>query len=121
MSKKILILDDDADILDILSYLIKEEGYEIHALAHGENIWESLRTFSPDLVLMDLMLADLDGRSICRGIKENPATSHIPVIMISARPDLMQSFTGTGAPDEFVAKPFDIDNLLSKVKKHLQG
>lgn len=121
MKKKILILDDDTDILDILSFLLTDDGYEIQASHHGDNIWLVIDDFSPDLILMDLMLADLDGRSICRAIKENPKTANIPVIMISARSDLRPALGQPGAPDEFIAKPFDIDNVLKKIEKHLNN
>lgn len=121
MKKRILILDDDADILDILSFLLTDDGYEIQPNIRGDKIWDSIKTFKPDLVLMDLMLADLDGRSICRAIKENPETKHIAVIMISARSDLRPIAGRPGAPDEFIAKPFDIDNVLEKIKKLLNA
>jgi DNA-binding response OmpR family regulator len=119
MKKKILILEDDADILDILSYLLSEEGYETHTLANGENIWEVIKEFAPDLVLTDLMLGDIDGRSICRGIKENPLTSDIPVILISARGDLSRSVGEPGGPDDFISKPFDINYLIKKIGKYV--
>jgi len=116
MKKRILILDDDADILDILAYLLTDDGYEIESSMYGDNIWDSIRAFKPDLILMDLMLADLDGRSICRAIKENTETKDIAVIMISARSDLRPVMGQPGSPDEFIAKPFDIDNVLNKIK-----
>lgn len=119
MKRKILILDDDEDILDVLSFLLAQDGYEIRASRNGENIWDAIKHLSPDLILMDLMLADLDGRSICRAIKENPATQHIKVIMISARTDLRPTPGKPGAPDDFIAKPFDIDKVLKKIEKQL--
>jgi DNA-binding response OmpR family regulator len=121
MNKKILVLDDDADILDLLSFLLLQEGYEIRPSRDGENIWDTIKEFAPDLVLMDLMLANLDGRSICRAIKENPATQHIPVIMISARSDLRPPAGQPGSPDVFIAKPFDIDNVLKKIAQQLNA
>lgn len=119
MKKKILILDDDEDILDVLSFLLAQDGYEIKASGHGENIWDAIKSFSPDLILMDLMLADLDGRSICRAIKENNETKDIKVIMISARSDLRPTPGQPGAPDDFINKPFDIDNVLKKIERQL--
>ena len=115
---KILILDDDADILDILSILLSQSGYEIEALAGGEEIFESIKQFQPDLVLMDVMLGDLDGRVICKDIKDNPVTCNLPVILISAAPGVAQSLQ-SGAPDSYVDKPFDIDNLLGIIEKQL--
>jgi CheY-like chemotaxis protein len=121
MKKKILILDDDKDILDILAYMLSEEGYEIHTQMHGENIMPTLKSLSPDLILIDLMLAGLDGRSISRAIKQNPETRHIPVIMITARPDLRPQPHEEDAPDDFISKPFDINNVIKKVAKYLKS
>jgi DNA-binding response OmpR family regulator len=119
MKKKILILDDDEDIFDILEFLLKEDGYEIRANQNGEDIWEVIKDFNPDLILMDLMLAGMDGRSICSAIKENQETKDTVVIMISARSDLRPALGQTGSPDDFIAKPFDIDNVLKKINKYL--
>lgn len=120
MKEKILILDDDTDILDILSLILAESGYEILSLTHGKTIIEEIKEFDPGLILMDVMLGDMDGFEICKGIKENIQHKHLPVIIISASCDLEESFGKMGAPDDYLAKPFDIDTLLSKVKKHLK-
>jgi len=119
MKKKILILDDDKDILDILAYMLSEEGYDIQTSMHGEDIMATIKGFAPDLILIDLMLAGLDGRSICRAIKQNPNTNHIPVIMITARPDLRPHPHDDNAPDDLIAKPFDINNVIKKVAKYI--
>jgi len=119
MSKKILIVDDDNDILEILSLLLIGDGYQIKTLTSGETLFEDIKYYQPDLILMDVMLAGMDGRSICRSIKENDLTSLLPVILISGTHDLAKSLHLPGAPDDFVAKPFDIDYLLKKIKKQL--
>ncbi|RWY50104.1 response regulator [Mucilaginibacter gilvus] len=115
MSKKILIVDDDPDILEILSLILSDTGYETMALAHGQTIFDDIRDFEPNLVLMDVMLAGMDGRAICKNIKENQFTSALPVILISGTHDLSDSLRLQGAPDDFIAKPFELDYLLSKV------
>ncbi|WP_184547226.1 response regulator [Mucilaginibacter sp. FT3.2] len=119
MSKKILILDDDNDILEILSLLLIDSGYQIKTLSCGETVFEDIKNFQPDLILMDVMLAGMDGRSICRDIKENDLTSFLPVILISGTHDLAQSLNLPGAPNDFVAKPFDIYYLLNKIEQQL--
>jgi DNA-binding response OmpR family regulator len=118
-SKKILILDDDNDILEILTLLLTESGYEIRTSNHGRNIFEEIRDFKPGLVLMDIMLAGMDGRTICRDIKVNPLTNLLRVILISGSHDLSRSLDLPGAPDDFLAKPFDIDELYTKIAKQL--
>jgi DNA-binding response OmpR family regulator len=119
ISKKILILDDDLDILEILSLLLSETGYQIRSLDRGETIFENIEDFKPDLILMDVMLAGMDGRAICKNIKENQITSFLPVILISGTHDLADSLHLPGGPNDFVAKPFNIDHLLAKIQKQL--
>jgi DNA-binding response OmpR family regulator len=120
MNKRILILDDDQDILDVVSYLLTDSGYDVQTLSTGEQIVTVIQQFNPDLVLMDVMLADMDGRLICKDLKADGITNHIPVILISGTHDLAQSLHQLGAPNDFIPKPFDIDVLLRKVKEQLQ-
>ena len=119
MSKKILILDDDPDILEILSLVLIEGGYEVRILSCGNTVFDEIKDFQPDLVLMDVMLAGMDGRAIWKEIKENHLTYFLPVILISGTHDLAKSLLLPGAPNDFVAKPFDIDYLLERIEKHL--
>jgi DNA-binding response OmpR family regulator len=119
MSQRILILDDDPDLLQVLSILLVDSGYEILALASGEKVFETIKSFHPDLVLMDVMLAGMDGRVICRSIKEKADTLMLPVILISASDDLVQSMHQRGAPNDYLAKPFDLNFLLEKIKNQL--
>ena len=119
MSKKILIIDDDPDILEILSLLLLDNGYKVRALSCGDTVFDDIKDFQPDLILMDVMLAGMDGRAICKSIKENHLTYFLPVILISGTHDLAQSLHLPGAPNDYVAKPFDIDHLLQVVRKQL--
>lgn len=119
MVKRILILDDDQQILDVVSFLLTDSGYLVETLASGENIFATIEQFHPDLVLMDVMLADMDGRVICRNLKEFEGTKCIPVILISGTHNLAESLQQQGAPNDFIPKPFDIDVLLNKIKDQL--
>jgi DNA-binding response OmpR family regulator len=119
MGKRILIFDDDRDILDILSYILADSGYSVYGLDHGHNFFQEVKDFHPDLILMDVMLGDMDGRVICRHLKQANTTQHVPVILISASHDLSQSLKQEGAPNDFIAKPFDLDFLLRKVELQL--
>ncbi|TWI95525.1 response regulator receiver domain-containing protein [Mucilaginibacter frigoritolerans] len=118
--KKILVLDDDKDHLRIVSFILTDFGYEVRTLLHGETIFEEIADFKPDLILMDVMLAGMDGRVICRSIKENPLLNYLPVILISITHDLAESMHLQGAPNDYISKPLDIDRLLSSVKKQLE-
>jgi CheY-like chemotaxis protein len=119
MSKRILILDDDSDILEILSLVLSEIGYEIKIAEHGNNVFDDIADFEPDLILMDVLLGDMDGRIICEQIKTNPSTSHLPVILISGTHNLTQSLHLPGAPNDFLAKPFNTEHLLTKIAQHI--
>jgi DNA-binding response OmpR family regulator len=119
MSKKILIIDDDPDILEILSLILVESGYEVRMLSCGDTVFDDIKDFRPDLILMDIMLAGMDGRAICKEIKENHLTDFLPVILISGTHDLAKSLDLPGAPNDFIAKPFDINHLLAQVEKQL--
>jgi DNA-binding response OmpR family regulator len=116
VNKKILILDDDQDLLDVLVLLLTESGYKIQTLRSGEQIFDEIKKFDPDLVLMDVMLAGMDGRLLCRRIKAKPDTHNLPVILISGSHSLSQSKFELGAPNDFMSKPFNIDLLIEKIE-----
>ena len=117
--KKILIVDDDHDILELLALILAEHNYHVATLDNGDTVLEKINHFKPDLLLMDVMLDHLDGRDICHLIKITKATSSLPVILVSASHDLADSLNLEGAPDDFLAKPFDLQSLLDKVRAHL--
>ncbi|MBV9616971.1 MAG: response regulator [Ktedonobacteraceae bacterium] len=119
-TKKIVVVDDDPDILDALQMTLEYEGYEVTTTEKGEyaenlpNTNENL----PDLIILDVLLSGKDGRIICQKLKNQQETRHIPVIMISAHPNAKQSVKDVGA-DDFLAKPFDVDELLAMVSRYL--
>jgi len=119
MSKRILAVDDDSDILDVIRIILEDEGYEVFTLANAKYVFEEVQQNSPDLILLDVMLGGLDGRDICRALKEHESYKKIPVVMISASHNLDNLLLSPGAPDNFLAKPFDIDRLVEMVKREL--
>ncbi len=119
-SKKIVVVDDDPDILDALQMTLEDEGYDVTTTEKGEYA-ENLRGTNgnlPDLIILDVLLSGKDGRTICQKLKSQPETRHIPIIMISAHPNAKQSVKDVGA-DNFLAKPFDVNELLALVAKYL--
>jgi DNA-binding response OmpR family regulator len=118
MSKRILIVDDDSDIVEILSFLLSEAGYETRVLTHGETIFKDIKEFKPSLILMDVMLGGMDGRIICNSIKTDASMSSLPVILISGTHDLGKSLHLPGAPNDFISKPFNLDHLLEKIAQY---
>ncbi len=120
MNKKILVIEDDRSILDALKLTLEYAGYDATLADNGEYI-ERLKKHSkeelPDIIILDILLSGKDGRAICKALKADPATAHIPVIMISAHPRAEKSVKEAGA-DDFLAKPFNIPDLLALLKKH---
>lgn len=121
MTKQILVVDDDLDILDALEWMLEDAGYQVQTSDRGdsaENLRDDARGL-PDLIILDVLLSGKDGRAICKLLKSQPDTQDIPIVMVSAHPSAAGSIRASGA-DDFVAKPFDIDVLLSAVERHLR-
>jgi two-component system response regulator VicR len=115
--KKVWIVDDDDGISEAFSLILHEEGYSPGALASGWELKEKLQIDQPDIIFLDLTLAGEDGQSIARELKKNPATKHIPVIVLSAAPDILVLAEQCGA-DSFLAKPCSIEEILEKIKQY---
>ncbi len=115
---KILVVDDDTDILSVMEILLTMKGFDVEVTAKGENTLPKIESFKPDLILLDVLISGHDGRTICRNLKSNEDTRHIPVIMFSAHPGAASTISDYGA-DDFISKPFDVTNLLEKVNQQL--
>ncbi len=115
---RILVVDDDTDILSVMEILLTMKGFEVEVTAKGENTFPKIDTFRPDLILLDVLISGHDGRTICKQLKSNEATRHIPIIMFSAHPGAAATIADYGA-DDFIAKPFDVNNLIQKVNTQL--
>jgi DNA-binding response OmpR family regulator len=118
MDKKILIVDDDAAILEPLSLLLEEFGYRVETTAKGDETYKKVTKFGPDLILLDILMSGSDGRIICRRLKKEHKTNKIPVVMMSAHPGAHHDSADAGA-DDFIAKPFETAHLLTILQKHL--
>lgn len=119
MSKKILAVDDDHDIVDVIKIILEDEGYEVSTLTNGRNILDVISSVRPDLILLDVMLGGMDGREICKSIKSHAIFKYIPIVMISASHNLQSMLKMPGSPNDFLSKPFDIDHLVNKVRTQL--
>lgn len=117
-NKKILIADDDQGILDSVSLLLEEVGYEVKTTSDGSTI-SDFSHFTPDLLLLDIWMAGWNGSDICKELKADTNTKQIPIIIVSANKDGAVIAKDAGA-DDFIAKPFELDELISKVEKHVQ-
>ena len=119
--KRILAVDDNKDILNVLRYILEDSGYEVDTLDNGHYLFEQIQKNTPDLILLDIMLGDMDGRVLCKDVKAKQETHDIPVILISATHNVADIFKHTGSPDDFLAKPFDIYVLLNSIERQLQA
>ncbi|MGN6299075.1 MAG: response regulator [Ginsengibacter sp.] len=115
---KILVVDDDIDILSVMEILLSMKGFDVEVTSRGENTLPKIESFKPDLILLDVLISGYDGRAICKQLKSNQATSHIPVIMFSAHPGAAATIKDYGA-DDFISKPFDVNNLMQKINYQL--
>ena len=115
---RILVVDDDTDILSVMEIFLTMKGFEVEVTAKGENAVPKINSFKPDLILLDVLISGFDGRTICKQLKSDKATQHIPVIMFSAHPGAAATICDYGA-DDFIAKPFDVTHLLKKVNEQL--
>lgn len=114
MAKQILIIEDDEDILQVLETVLVHNDFTVKGLERTDDIFKSIEQYKPDLVLTDYLLSGTNGGKICQLIKGNKDTCHIPVILISAFPELASSLGAFGF-DAFITKPFDINQLVKKI------
>ena len=117
MKKKILITDDDEGVQDIFKMIFEKEGYEVEVLGEATKIFENEFNI-PDLILLDRQLSGYDGLNVCKFLKGQSSTKHIPVIIVSASPDISRLALQAGAND-FIEKPFEKKSLLNVVSKWL--
>lgn len=119
--ERVLLVEDEGDIRDVIEYNLEREGYQTLAFDNGEAGLEAIRNETPDLVLLDLMLPGIDGLEICRQLKGNPATRDIPIIMITAKTEESDVVLGLGiGADDYVNKPFSPQELMARVKSVLR-
>jgi DNA-binding response OmpR family regulator len=116
--KRILVVDDDLSILEVLQLMLEEEDYVIETIAISEEIYRRVADFQPHLILLDVLMTGIDGRVIARTLKQQSETRNIPIIMLSATPSVQEAALAAGA-DEFLAKPFEIDTLLALIEAHV--
>jgi two-component system alkaline phosphatase synthesis response regulator PhoP len=119
--KKILIVDDEIDLVETVRFPLELEGFDVLVSHNGEDALNQARKESPDLIILDLMLPKLDGYKVCRLLKFDQKYKHIPILMLTAKTQEKDKILGmeTGA-DEYITKPFEMDYLVEKVKAYLK-
>ncbi|MCA1801143.1 MAG: response regulator transcription factor [Rhodothermaceae bacterium] len=117
----ILVVDDEQDLLDLIEYNLKKEGFGVLTSDSGEKGIEIARRQKPDLILLDIMMPGMDGIEVCRLIKSDPATQAIPVVFLTARGDEKSEITGLDlGADDYLFKPISTSKLLSRIKAILR-
>jgi len=119
--EKILIVDDEKDILELVRYNLAREGYQVHSASTGESAIEQAKSVNPNLIILDLMLPGMDGLEVARILKQNSDTSHIPIVMLTAKGDDADIVAGLelGAED-YITKPFSPRVLVARVRTVLR-
>ncbi len=119
IKKRILIADDDPGIQEIFTLIFERAGFTVDMKMNGEDLVKN-KFFLPDIFLIDKQLSGYDGLEICRQLKSRKQTKHIPVIMVSAAPDIAVLSKEAGA-DDYIEKPFEIKELLALVNRYVNG
>lgn len=119
--KQIFVVEDEKDLVELLTYNLEKDGYRVLSEMDGEAALKKIPEKMPDLVLLDLMLPKADGLTVCKTLKSNPKTSHIPVVMLTAKGEESDKIVGLelGA-DDYVTKPFSVKELLARVRAVLR-
>ena len=121
MQKKILVVDDEKDIVELISYNLEQEGFAVIKAYDGQMAWERVKTAKPDLVVLDLMIPGIHGLEVCKLIRRDAATETLPIIMLTAKSDQVDKILGLelGA-DDYVTKPFNVRELIARIRAVLR-
>ena len=121
MEDTVLIVEDEADVVDLLRYNLKRAGFKVLVATSGDAGLASVRTHRPDIVVLDLMLPGMSGLEVCRALKQDAETTHIPILMLTAKDEQKDRVKGleTGA-DDYVGKPFSPRELVLRVQALLR-
>ena len=119
--KKILIVDDEPNIIVPLEFLMEQNNYDVRVAETGEQALEIISVYIPDLILLDIMLPGIDGYEVCQKIRKNPKLNHIKIIFISAMARSIDVAKGMGmTADEYITKPFSTADVVKKTKELLE-
>ena len=120
MRKKILVVEDDPDLVELLSFNLRGCGFTVSTASDGLDALKKARTILPDLILLDLMLPELDGFGVCEILRREPATASIPIIMVTAMSSQFARLAGLEAgANDYITKPFSPKQLIARVQAFL--
>ena len=121
MRKKIMVVDDDPDILVTIREIFEREGYEVFTVDSGKKCYEMLKNNEiPDLIILDIMMPGMSGWMLSDRLKENPLWKNIPVVFLTVRADGFAKKAGSSLCEDYIEKPFDIEDLKKRIDKILK-
>ena len=118
MKKKIMIVDDETDLLKVTCYRIEKSGYDVCSASDGKMALEVIAKECPDLVLLDIRLPELNGPEVCVWIKKDEKLKHIPVVLFTASTQNIEEKAAACGAEDYITKPFSSEELLEKIKKY---
>ena len=112
---KILVIDDDKKLLQVMKSVLQLRGFNVSVFRNWEIAYKIMKFFKPQLILLDVFLAGIDGLEICQKLKSSPFTRHIPILLFSAFPKIAETAIHDYGADDFIAKPFEVNDLIVKM------
>lgn len=112
---RILILDDDKDLLTVVESLLSKKGFDVAAYSDWDRAWDAVKVYKPQLILLDVFLPGTDGLDACKTLKSYSFSRHIPVIMFSSYPNIAETAINEFGADDFIAKPFETTEIIKKI------
>jgi len=121
MRKKILVVDDDAELVELISFNLKQAGYSIGTASNGVEAIKKAHSLEPDLIVLDVMMPELDGFAVCEILRRDAATAAVPIMMLTALSSELGRVAGLGSgASDFVTKPFSPRLLVQRIQELLQ-
>ena len=118
MEKRILVVENDRAIREIIGYILAEEGFEVKTLGSVDDLLKHVLAYMPHAILLDIIVPGVEGTELCKTIKTSLNTKHIPVIVISTNPQVTATIKEVCA-DEVISKPFDLEDLIATIKDQI--
>ena len=112
---RILILDDDKDLLIVIKSLLRKKGFDVVTCSNWSMAWDAVKAYKPQLILLDVFLPGTDGLDACKKLKSYKFSRHIPVIMFSSYPNIAETAINEFGADDFIAKPFETTEIIKKI------
>jgi DNA-binding response OmpR family regulator len=112
---RIYVIDDDKDLLSVIQSLLLKRGFDVSTFSDWDNAARAMKVTAPQLILLDVFLAGIDGMEVCQKLKASPYTKHIPILLFSAFPKFAESAIRDYGADDFIAKPFEVGELIKRV------